>query len=132
MEHLGAHKLRIGKLIHANLTGFGVDALCDFVERVVFGSDVMQISPRKINAFPRKAVQKPLEKVFVCGEKKQGGIIFAGIAALVEAQSGIGLLKPVEVFVVPSEELVVEGKNDIDTLAERGALLKGLVDRFVV
>ena len=49
MKHLGAHKLRIGKFIHANLTGFGVDALCDFVECVVFGSDVMQISPRKIN-----------------------------------------------------------------------------------
>ena len=85
MEHLGAHKLRIGKLIHANLTGFAVDALCDFIECVVFGSDVMQISPRKINAFPRKAVQKPLEKVFVCGEKKQGGIILTGVAALVEA-----------------------------------------------
>ena len=42
------------------------------------------------------------------------------------------MLKPMEVFIVPPEGLVVKGKNDIDALAERGALLKGFVDRFVI
>ena len=69
---MSIHKLGICKLVNADLGSTGVQALGDFVERVMFRGDAFEIGKIEVNFSPVEAVQEPQKKTVIGGKEKQG------------------------------------------------------------
>lgn len=132
MERLGIHKLGICKLVNADLCSTGVQALGDFVDRVMLRSDALEIGEVEVDFSPVEAVQKAQEQAVIGSKKKQGRVVFVGVTALIEAENGICLLKSAEVVIVFPERLVVKCQNQSDTPQQGGATGKGLIYSVVI
>ena len=94
--------------------------------------DALEIRKIEVDFSPVKAVQKAQEQAVISSKKKQGRVVFVGVTALVEAEDGICLLKPAEVFIVFPERLVVECQNQSNTPLQGRSIGKGLVDSIVI
>ena len=116
MERLGIHKL-----VNADLCSTGVQALDDFVDRVMLRSDALDIGEVEVDFSPVEAVQKAQEQAVIGSKKKQGRVVFVGVTALIEAENGICLLKSAEVVIVFPERLVVKCQNQSDTPQQGGS-----------
>ena len=108
MKRFGIHKLGIGKLVNPDLCRTGVQALCDLVERVMLRGNALEVGKIEVDFSPVEAVQEPQKQAMIGCEKKQSRVVFVGVAALVEAENGVCLLKSAEVFIVFPERLVVK------------------------
>lgn len=72
MERLSIHKLGICKLVNADLCSTGVQALGDFVDRVMLRSDALEICKVEVDFSPIEAVQKAQEQAVIGSKEKQG------------------------------------------------------------